>query len=120
MDYNKVEDLKQLIINACQDKKARDIVAIDVSNLTVIADYLVICTGKSAPQVKGIANNVDDEIAKLGLEPLRREGIAEGRWAVVDYGSIIVHIFNDECRLMYCLDQLWIDGDNIEKFDYEA
>ncbi len=120
MDFNNIEELKQLIINLCQDKKAQDIVAIDVRNLTVIADYLIICTGRTAPQVKGIANNVEDEIAKLGLEPIRREGVAEGRWAVIDYGNILVHVFNDESRLMYCLDQLWTDGENVERFDYEA
>lgn len=118
MEYN-VEEIKSVIIKACQDKKARDIVAINVSELTVIADYLVICTGKSTPQVKGIANNVDDELAKLGIEPLRREGIAEGRWAVLDYGSVIVHVFNDESRLLYCLDQLWSNGNNVERFDIE-
>lgn len=118
MNYT-VEEIKNMIIKAVEDKKARDIVAINVGEQTVIADYLIICTGKSAPQVKAIANNVDDELAKVGIEPLRREGIQEGRWAVVDYGSIIVHVFNDESRVTYALDQLWSNGNNIERIETE-
>lgn len=114
-----IEEMKQTIINACQDKKAKDIVAINVTEQTCITDFLVICSGKSAAQVKGIINNVDEQMSKVGVEPLRREGVAEGRWAVLDYGSIIVHVFNDDARGMYCLDQLWSNGDNIQRFDYE-
>lgn len=116
---NTTEQIKELAIKAIQDKKAKDIVVISVAHLTVVADYMIICSGKSAPQVKAIANNVDDELAKQGIEPLRREGIAEGRWAVVDYGSVIVHIFNDENRLLYCLDSLWSDGNNVTKIENE-
>lgn len=112
MEYT-YEQIKDMVVKACQDKKAKDIAVIKVDHLTVIADYLVVCSGKSAPQVKAIANNVDDELAKVGVEPLRREGIAEGRWAVVDYGGVLVHVFNEESRKLYCLDQLWSDGSNV-------
>lgn len=113
------EELKNLICKAASDKKAKDIVVLNVTNLTILTDYMVICNGNSAPQVKGIANNIDDELAKLGMEPLRKEGINDGRWAVLDYGSVIVHVFNDESRLVYCLEQLWQDGENIERYEYE-
>ena len=56
---------------------------------------------------------IDDFLSKQGIEPLRREGIAEGRWAVVDYGEVFAHVFNDESRKIYCLDQLWSDGCNV-------
>lgn len=113
------EEIKDLVCKAAADKKAKDIVVIKVEHLTTLADYFVICSGRSAPQVKGIANNIDDEIAKLGMEPLRREGIAEGRWAALDYGSVIVHIFHEEARSVYCLDKLWSDGSNLENYNYQ-
>lgn len=113
------EEIRDLICKAAADKKAKDIVVIKVEHLTTLADYFVICSGKSTPQVKSIANNIDDEIARLGMEPLRREGIAEGRWAALDYGSVIVHIFHEETRAIYCLDKLWNDGENITEYTYE-
>lgn len=113
------EELKNLICKKVSDKKGKDIVVLKVAHLTVLADYFIICSGHTASQVKGIANYVDDELATQGMEPLRREGIADGRWAVLDYGSIILHIFNDENRLVYCLDKLWSDGTNIERYEYE-
>lgn len=113
------EELKDFICAKAADKKAKDIVILKVAHLTVIADYLIICSGRSTTQVKGIANYVEDELAKSGIEPLRTEGIQDGRWAVLDYGSVILHVFNDENRLVYCLDKLWSDGNNTETYSYE-
>lgn len=113
------KELKDLVCEKASDRKAKDIIVLDVAHLTTLADYFVICSGKSTTQVKGIANNIEDEIAKLGVEPLRREGIADGRWAVIDYGSVIVHVFNDDTRLLYCLDKLWSDGANMTRYEYE-
>ncbi len=107
------EQIKDLVVKGCQDTKAKDIAVIKVEHLTVIADYLVIASGKSTTQVKAIANNIDDILSKEGIEPLRREGIGEGRWAVVDYGTVIAHVFNEESRKLYLLDQLWSDGSNV-------
>lgn len=111
---------EQIRDSACKlisERKGRDVTIINVGHLTIIADYFIICSATSTTQVKGIANNIDDEFAKIGLEPLRREGIADGRWAILDYGSVIIHIFNDETRLLFCLEQLWGDGKNIEKYE---
>ncbi len=102
-----------MVVEACLDSKAKDIAVIKVNHLTAIADYLVVASGKSTTQVKAIANNIDDFLSKQGIEPLRREGIAEGRWAVVDYGEVFAHVFNEESRKIYCLDQLWSDGCNV-------
>ncbi len=107
------EQIKDMVVEACRDSKAKDIAVIKVNHLTAIADYLVVASGKSTTQVKAIANNIDDFLSKQGIEPLRREGIAEGRWAVVDYGEVFAHVFNDESRKIYCLDQLWSDGCNV-------
>lgn len=116
MEYTS-EQIKDLIVEGCLNSKAKDIAVIKVEHLTIIADYLVVASGKSTTQVKAIANNIDDLLSKQGIEPLRREGIPEGRWAVVDYGVVLAHVFNEESRKLYCLDQLWSDGNNVTLID---
>ena len=76
----------------------------------------MVSTGLNTQHVNSLAENLDDELAKIGVEPIRTEGMREGRWAVLDYGSVIVHIFNDETRLLYSLDKLWGRADNVTKF----
>ena len=102
---------------ALDAKRGKDIVVLKVDEMTVITDYMVIATGRSVPQVKALAENVEEELDKEGLGPTRREGVREGRWAVLDYGDVVVHIFNDESRLFYHLERLWDSGDNVEKID---
>ena len=97
-------------------KKAEDITVMDVAELTVIAENFVVATGLNTQHVNSLAENLEDELAKIGVEPIRTEGMREGRWAVLDYGSVIVHIFNDETRLLYSLDKLWGRADNVTKF----
>lgn len=111
---------KVLAKNICEfisEKKGEDILMIDVSKKTTLADYFIIASGKNTAQVKSICDNVDEKLSKLGIEPRRREGISEGRWAALDYGDVIIHIFNDEQRLFYHLERLWGDSDNITKFE---
>ena len=87
-------------------------------HLTIVADYFVIATARSTAQAKAIYENVDEKLSKgEGLEPLRVDGTREGRWIVMDYGGVIVHIFNDDTRLLYCLDKLWSDGNNVVKYE---
>ncbi len=98
-------------------KKATDILKIDVTDKTILADYYVIATGRSMTHVKSLAENLEEELDKQGVSPLRREGVRDGRWAVLDYGDVIVHIFNDESRLFYHLERLWDNGENTEKMN---
>ncbi len=98
---------------ALQDKKAQDVLVLEIAQRTVIADYLVIGSGKSVPQVKAMLENVDEQLAKQGVFPRRSEGAAEGRWAVMDYGAVLVHIFHEQEREYYQLERLWMDSDNI-------
>ncbi len=94
------------------EKKAQDIIVLHVSHLTVLCDYMVIASGRTAAQVSSLADLVD-EFMSQGTIPLRRtEGRREGRWAVLDYGSIMVHVFHREERAYYGLDRLWNDGSN--------
>ena len=78
----------------------------------------VIATARSTAQAKAIYETVDEKLSKgEGLEPLRVDGTREGRWIVMDYGGVIVHIFNDDTRVLYCLDKLWSDGNNVVKYE---
>ena len=116
----KFMDAKQLsneICNILVNKKARDIVKINVSEKTVLADYFIIAGGTSTSQVKSLCEYVDEGMSKLGVEVKRRDGESEGRWAVLDFGDCIIHIFNDETRLFYHLERLWGDESTIERVD---
>ena len=105
-------DLAQKVASILYGKKAQDIVALSVNHLTVITDYMVIASGHSALQVKALAEEVDGLLAKEGIQPRRQEGHNEGRWIVIDYASVIVHIFHQEERGYYHLERLWDDGSN--------
>lgn len=93
-------------------KKAEDILIIDVTEKTTLCDYFVIASGHSSTQVKALCDHVEEKLSAEGVEPRRTEGTREGRWGVIDYGDVIVHIFNDESRLFYHLERLWQDGEN--------
>lgn len=94
------------------DRKAQDIAALSVSHLTVLCDYMVIASGRTNNQVSSLADNVDEMMAKEGFALRRSEGRREGRWVILDYGHIIVHLFHRDERAFYGLDRLWSDGTN--------
>ena len=115
---------KELAVEICKalaDKRGKDIVALYVREKTDLCDYFVIASGSNSPQIRAMGERVEELVEKnLGLEPSRTEGVRDGRWAVIDYGDVIVHIFNDETRLFYHLERLWKDGGNLEKYDEKA
>ena len=106
------QELALKIAKVLYDKKALDIQVLDVSKLTVITDYMVIASGRSALQVKSLAEDVDDQLAMEGVTLRSKEGVMEGRWIVLDYGTVLVHIFHPEDRQFYRLERLWEDGEN--------
>ena len=112
---------KTLALEVCKalaDKRGKDIVAMYVREKTDLCDYFVIASGSNAPQIRAMGERVEELVEKnLGLVPSRTEGVRDGRWAVIDYGDVIVHVFNDETRLFYHLERLWTDGGNLERFD---
>ncbi len=111
-------ELKNLICKILDDKKGVDITVIDIGELSIVADYFVIVSGRSTTQVKALANNLEEELSKnYSLEPLRSEGKRDGRWAVVDYGSVVVHVFHEETRRLYSLEQLWGNGQNVTRYE---
>ena len=106
----------QEICKVLVDNKAQDVVSIYVKERTEVADYFVIAGGRSMTHTRALIEHVDQEMEKLGFSPIRSEGIREGRWAVLDYGDVIVHIFNDESRLFYHLEALWGNEENTVKY----
>ena len=104
------------VVESLDKHKAEDIVSIDVKGKTEIADYYVIAGGRSMTHTRSLIEYVEEDMDKLGVAPIRREGVREGRWAVLDYGDVIVHIFNDESRLFYHLENLWGDENNVVKY----
>ena len=110
-------NLVQDICKYLSSKKAEDILSVDVREKTVLCDFFVFGSGRSTTQVKALGENLEAELSKRGMEPRRTEGTKEGRWGVLDYGDVIVHIFNDECRLFYHLERLWDEGDNVRKYE---
>lgn len=106
-----------MICKFLNEKKANDIVKIYVADKTIIADYFVIASARSSTQVKALSEYVEEFIEKNGGTVRRTEGTTEGRWAVIDAGDVIVHIFNDEQRLFYHLERIWGEG---EKFVDES
>ena len=99
------EALKTLL----DDKKAEDTRLLHVADRTIIADYFIICSGRSSTHVKALADEVEDSMKDLGLELLRIEGYNEGRWIVMDFASILVHIFCPDERQYYNMERLWSD-----------
>jgi ribosome-associated protein len=100
-------DVARVAVEAAEDKKAADIVLLDVTGLTSIADYFVICSGGSERQLAAIAEGIAERVADLGVKPYAREGSALSHWVLVDLGSVIVHVFAPPERDFYQLERLW-------------
>ena len=98
------------------DSKAQDVIMIDLRGKTDTADFFVVASGRSMTQTRSLIEKVEEGTEKDGVLPIREEGIREGRWAVMDYGDVIVHVFNDESRLFYHLEKLWGE-ENVIKFN---
>lgn len=99
------------------NKKAQDILIIHVADKTIISDYFVVASAGSSTHVSTLAEEVEFKMGQLGESPLRTEGIREGRWVVIDYGDVLVHIFHNEEREFYQLERLWADDKNYVKFE---
>lgn len=105
---------------ALSEKKGTDIVIVNVGDQTVVCSYFVIASAKSTTQVRAMGDFVEEAMEKkFDLSPTRTEGFREGRWGVLDYGDVIVHVFNEESRLFYYLERLWDSGTNVERFAEE-
>ena len=102
-------ELALVAANAAADKLATDIVLIDVSERLVITDVFVIATGSNERQVEAIVDEIEEKLRLAGSKPLRREGKRDGRWVLLDYSDIVVHVQHAEERVFYALERLWRD-----------
>ena len=102
-----------LYVSAAEKRKSQDIVILDVRELTSVADAFIICSGRSNRQVSAIAETIRTELKSQGIQPLNVEGIKEGRWVLMDYGHIVIHVFYKPVREFYNLEGLWADAKRI-------
>lgn len=104
------EKIAALAAEAAEDKKARDVVVLDISDISVVCDYFVICSGLSSTQVKAIAENIEEKLEEKGIKKLRIEGLRDAHWVLLDFGPVVVHVFQEDDRQFYNLEHLWGDA----------
>lgn len=102
-------ELLQIAARAADDKQADDLVGLDVSEPLPLTDVFLLASGRSERNVLAIAGEVEDKLIEAGVKPLRREGRSEGRWVLLDFGDLVVHVFHEEERVYYGLERLWKD-----------
>ena len=100
-------ELARSVVNAAEDKKASDIVMLDLRPVALIADYFVLCDGQSTRQLRAIADGIVESLKEEGERPLRVEGTPESGWVLIDFGAVIAHVFSPELRRYYDLESLW-------------
>ena len=106
-------NMVKIAYDALDDKLAEDIKIIDIRSISVLADYFIIADGNNKNQVQAMVDNVQEELFKAGYEMKHMEGYREGNWILLDFGDIIIHIFDKENRLFYDLERIWKDGKEV-------
>lgn len=104
------KDIAQKIAAAANDKKAKDILLLNMEGLSPVTDFYVICSAGNSTLVKAIADNIEDKLAEAGVHPTHKEGYSDARWVLLDYGDVVAHVFLEEERDFYNLEQLWADA----------
>ena len=107
-------ELAEIAVKALDSKKGKEIRLIRIDKITTLAEYFVICTGTSNTQINALGDEMEKELTLAGEELLHREGYRGGTWVLLDYGCVVVHIFNDEARKFYSLEHLWADGEEVD------
>ena len=114
MENNKSKEMAKLAIQALEDKKAEDIKVIDISEVSVIADYFIIANGTNRSQIQAMSDNVEETLGRAGYPLKQIEGYQNANWVLLDFNDVIIHIFDKENRLFYDLERIWRDGKLIE------
>ena len=107
------KEMTKLAIAAMEDKKAFDIRVLDISGVSSLGDYFIIANGNNVNQVQAIADEVEQKLGRAGAEPKHIEGYRNANWILMDYGDVIIHIFDSENRLFYDLERIWRDGKDV-------
>lgn len=106
-------ELARLAIAALEDKKAEDVRIIDIGDVSVLADYFIIASGNNRTQVQAMADEVEERLGRAGAAPKQIEGYQSANWVLLDFGDVIIHIFDAQNRLFYDLERIWKDGTQI-------
>lgn len=109
----KIKEMARLAIEALEEKKAEDIRVIDISQVSVIADYFIIANGTNKSQIQTLSDTVEETLGRAGFLLKQKEGFRNANWVLLDFGDIIIHIFDKENRLFYDLERIWRDGKTI-------
>ena len=112
--------MAQLAFDALEDKKAEDIKVMNIGEITVLADYFIIAGGTNRNQVQAMADNVEECLGRAGFQPKQIEGYQEANWILLDYGDVVVHLFDKENRRFYDLERIWMDGKLTSAEDLKA
>ncbi len=120
MDITRSKEMVKLAVAALEDKKAEDVKVIDITEVSVLADYFVIASGTNKNQVQALVDNVEEALGRAGYESRQVEGYQTANWILLDYGDIIVHIFDSENRLFYDLERIWRDGRTVDVKEFTS
>ena len=111
-------EMVRLACKVLDEKKALDIKVIDIHEVSVIADYFVIASGSNLNQVQAMVDNVEEQLGRAGYEPKQVEGTRGSNWILMDYGDLIIHVFDEENRLFYDLERIWRDGKEVDAEEF--
>ena len=111
-------NMVKIAYDALDDKLAEDIKIIDIRSISVLADYFIIADGNNKNQVQAMVDNVEEQLGRAGFEPKQVEGVRNSSWILMDYGDVIVHVFDEENRLFYDLERIWRDGKTLDMEEF--
>lgn len=113
-DIEKSREMMKLAVRALENKKGEDIRVLDISEVSTLGDYFVIASGASAPQLDALRDETVETLSRAGYEPRSVEGSDHAKWVLIDFGDVIVHIFDRENRIFYDLERIWRDGKPVD------
>lgn len=114
---DQIKEMARIAYRALEEKKGENISVIDISGISPLADYFIITNGTSDSQVQALVDNVEEKMHKAGHSQIQREGMHSGNWVLLDYGDVVVHVFDKENREFYHLERIWSDGKKVENLD---
>ncbi len=108
------KELMQKAVTFLDAKKAKNIKVLYIGDITTIADYFIVCSGNSTTHIKSLADELDEKLSELGTQFLGKEGFSTANWILMDYGSVVIHIFSEETREFYSIEHLWADATEVD------